>query len=71
MHAYGYGLVPAGSCSVSPVLASQWRNGPHWHVTWPEDRGGSHWCFETEAEGLDRWVELVGWAREASLEMPV
>ena len=66
MYAYGYGLVTAGSCNVSPALASQWRNGDHWHVTWPEDSGC--WCFETEAEGLDRWIELVGWAREAALE---
>jgi len=71
MHAYGYGLVEvvAGTCSVSPAIGSQWRNGDHWHVTWPD--GHQCWCFETEADGLDRWVELVGWAREATLEKPL
>jgi hypothetical protein len=65
-YSYGYRVEQAGSCNVSRDLASQWRNGPHWHTLWP-DNGGS-WCFETEAEATERRDELVGWARDADRE---
>lgn len=48
-------IVRAGSCHVGPAVRSQWRNGPHWHVVWPD--GGS-WCFPTREEAARRAVEL-------------
>lgn len=53
--AEGYTVVPHDSCDVSSALRSQWRNGPHWHTVWPD---GASWCYETEAEALDRAAEL-------------
>lgn len=62
---YGYRVAASDSCQVSLALASQWRNGPHWHVTWPH---GDTWCYETLAEAKERRDELVRWAREADRE---
>lgn len=50
-----YTVVPHPSCGVSSALRSQWRNGPHWHVAWPD---GTSWCYETERDALERVVEL-------------
>jgi hypothetical protein len=44
-----------GSCGVSSALGSQWRNSGHWHTVWPE---GEHWCFPTEAEAVERAIEV-------------
>lgn len=45
-----------GSCDVSPVLASQFRNGDHWHCIWPD---GNHWCYPTAEEAAERAVEVT------------
>ncbi len=50
-----YRAVQVGSCDVSPALASQWRNGDHWHVLWPD---GSSWCYETAMDAGLRVMEL-------------
>lgn len=56
-----YRVQACGSCEVSLELRSQWRNGPHWHVVWPE---GSTWCYETEEGARERLVELYDLRRE-------
>jgi len=54
-----------GSCDVGPLLASQWRNGGHWHTVWPE---GESWCFRTVEEAVDRAAEVRDiWAEHPHL----
>lgn len=55
MTGYGASVRQVGSCNVSTDLASQFRNGPHWHTVWPD---GDHWCYATESEAAERVVEL-------------
>lgn len=57
-----------GSCGVSRELGSQWRNGEHWHTVWPE---GEHWCFETEADAVERAIEVRDIWREHPHLAPV
>jgi hypothetical protein len=55
-------VTKVGSCHVSPLLASQWRNDPHWHTIWPDD---AHWCFKTKADAASRAVELYRYTLNA------
>lgn len=57
-----------GSCGVSRELGSQWRNGEHWHTVWPE---GERWCFETEADAVERAIEVRDIWREHPHLAPV
>ena len=50
-----YSVISAPSCGVSESLASQWRNGPHWHVQWPDMQS---WCYPTKQEADERVAEL-------------
>lgn len=50
-----YHIARAGSCHVSPRLASQWRNGGHWHLIYPS---GGMWCYATRNAAAAAAVDL-------------
>ena len=54
-----YGVISVPECWVSESIASQWRNGPHWHTHWPD---GQTWCYPTKREAATRAVELYSLA---------